>query len=382
MNDLNQAPDTPLSFSPEEMTLYARHLTLPEIGWAGQQRLKAARVLVVGAGGLGSSLLLYLAAAGVGTIGIVDGDRVDASNLHRQVLYTLEDVGQLKAEAAKARLQALNSHIQIETYPMFLTADNALKLFQNYDIIADGTDNFPTRYLVNDACVLSGKINVYASIFKFEGQVAVFNFPLPNGTRSPNYRDLYPTPPPPDAVPSCAEAGVLGVLPGIIGTLQANEVIKIIAGVGEALAGKLLVMDTAFLDVHILKIRKKHEFPITELIDYETFCNPIQTTEIPSISVQQFQEMQIKNIDFQLIDVREMDEHTAFNLGGAWIPLAKIAENVSQIQKNKPVIIYCQSGKRSREAIKLLKSIKKFDNLFNLEGGIVTWQLNKKEGSA
>ena len=230
-----------IALSPPELRRYARHITIPEFGIAGQQKLKAAKVLVIGSGGLGSPVLLYLAAAGVGTIGIVDFDIVDESNLQRQVLFTVDDVGASKAQTAKKRLQALNPHIKVIVHETRFTRDNALDIIKDYDVVADGTDNFPTRYLVNDACVLSGKVNVYASIFQFEGQVSVFNYKYPDGSRGPNYRDMFPEPPPPGLVPNCAEGGVLGVLPGIIGSLQASEVIKVITGVGEPLAGRLFL---------------------------------------------------------------------------------------------------------------------------------------------
>ncbi|MEL6867590.1 MAG: molybdopterin-synthase adenylyltransferase MoeB, partial [Bacteroidota bacterium] len=260
------------SLSPQEMARYARHLAIPEFNVEGQKKLKKAKVLVIGSGGLGSPVLLYLTAAGIGHIGIVDFDVVDDSNLQRQVLFTVDDVGKSKAETAKKRLQALNPYVNFTVYNTAFTRDNALELIQEYDVVADGTDNFQTRYLVNDACVLAGKVNVYASIFRFEGQVSVFNYPNADGERGPNYRDLFPEPPPPGLVPNCAEGGVLGVLPGIIGSMQASEVIKVITGVGEPLSGRLFLYDAASFTTRILKVGKRADTQITELIDYDVFC--------------------------------------------------------------------------------------------------------------
>ena len=380
-------------FSRAELARYARHFVLPDFGIEGQRRLKNSSVLVVGAGGLGCPMLLYLAAAGVGRIGIVDPDRVDDSNLQRQVLYTTADVGKYKVEAAKERLLALNPHITIDTYPFGLTSANALKIMELYDLVADGTDNFPTRYLVNDACVLQNKVNVYASIFRFEGQVSVFNFSKNDGERGVNYRDIFPTPPPPGLVPDCAEGGVLGVLPGIIGSMQASEVIKILSGVGEPLAGRLFIFDAADFTTRVLKLSKNPNYqPITELIDYDMFCglktentveNAQNTVEernpdnvgkgsFSEITVQDFQKWRTQNIDFQLIDVREGYEYEAANLGGTLIPLNNLAHNLDMISKEKPVVVHCKSGARSAKAIELLKSYG-FTNLFNLKGGILAY---------
>ncbi len=374
MSDLKRGAPSNHPFSTAEQALYARHLVLPELGLEGQKKLKAAKVLVVGAGGLGSPLLLYLAAAGVGKIGIVDGDKVDYSNLHRQVLYTTEDVGKPKVQAAKERLQQLNSYIKIDTFFEFLNRDNALNIISEYDIIADGSDNFPTRYLVNDACVICNKINVYASIFRFEGQVSVFNYVNKNGSRGVNYRDLYPVPPAPDSVPNCAESGVLGVLPGIIGSMQANEVIKIITNIGEPLAGRLFVFDAASFNSLILKINKKSNTQITELLDYEQFCNTPLPKQIRSISVEKLYKLKAEKTDFQLIDVREPHEYQDYNIGGELIPLSKLKQNISRIAKDKVVVIHCQSGKRSSDAIHILESLDHYTNLYNLEGGIEAWK--------
>jgi sulfur-carrier protein adenylyltransferase/sulfurtransferase len=372
-----------MDFSRAELARYARHFVLPEFGMEGQRRLKNSSVLVVGAGGLGCPMLLYLAAAGVGRIGIVDPDRVDDSNLQRQVLYTTSDVGKYKVEAAKERLLALNPHIQIETYPFGLTSANALKIIELYDLVADGTDNFPTRYLVNDACVLQGKVNVYASIFRFEGQVSVFNFSKNKEERGVNYRDIFPTPPPPGLVPDCAEGGVLGVLPGIIGSMQASEVIKILSGVGEPLTGRLFIFDAADFTTRVLKLSKNPNYqPITELIDYDMFCGlkteniveNAQNTEGPlsEISVQELVKWKAQNIDFQLVDVREGYEYEAANIGGTLIPLNILANNLDIISKEKPVVVHCKSGARSAKAIELLKS-HGFTNLINLKGGILAY---------
>ena len=363
-----------MNLSTAEMGRYARHIAIPEFGIEGQKRLKAAKVLVIGAGGLGSPLLLYLAAAGIGHIGIVDFDVVDESNLQRQVLYNLNDIGQAKAVIAQKRLKQLNPHIKVKIYPIAFTKDNALDIIKDYDVVADGTDNFPTRYLVNDACVLADKVNVYASIFRFEGQVAVFNYLHKNGERGPNYRDMFPQPPPPGMVPNCAEGGVLGVLPGIIGSLQANEVIKVVTGVGEPLSGRLFLFDAASFTTRTLKLRKNPHTKITKLIDYEQFCGiSSENGQAPlkEITPEEFKKMQLKEEDFQLIDVREPYEYKVANLGGQLIPLSKVPEHIDKISRNKKVIVYCRSGKRSATAIQQLQTLGGFDNLYNLKGGIL-----------
>ena len=360
-------------FSPTELARYARHFAIPEFGMEAQLKLKRSKVLVIGAGGLGSPLLLYLAAAGVGHLGIVDFDRVDDSNLQRQVLYTVDDIGKSKAIRASERLRELNPHIEITAYPEPLSTDNALELFNQYDVVADGTDNFPTRYLVNDACVLTGKVNVYASIFRFEGQVSVFNFPEKDGERGPNYRDLFPEPPPPGMVPSCAEGGVLGVLPGIIGSLQANEVIKVITGVGEPLSGRLFLFDAASFTTRTLQVGKRPDTRIEKLINYEEFCGMVPNAAVKTISVSELRNWQAVTKEVQLIDVRELHEYEVFNIGGELIPLSQIESAVSRIATDRPVVIYCQSGKRSAQAIERLQALQPFDNLLNLEGGIIAW---------
>lgn len=345
---------------------YARHLALPDFDVQAQQKLKAAKVLVVGAGGLGSPLLLYLAAAGVGTLGIVDFDTVDLSNLQRQILYTPQDLGKSKAHAAAERIRALNPLIQVVVHETALNADNALHIIAQYDLVADGTDNFPTRYLVNDACVLLDKINVYASIFRYEGQVSVFNFPLADGHRGLNYRNLYPEPPPPGTVPSCAEGGVLGVLPGIIGSMQANEVIKIITGIGEALVGKLFLFDAASMSSRIIKLMAQAPYPITALRDTNYYCTPAQL-EVPSIDKITLAQWQTEGRSFQLIDVRQPEEYARQNLGGLLIPLGEILDNLDKIDRHHPVVIHCQSGMRSKEAILLLQRQLGWQHLYNLQ---------------
>ena len=370
--------------TPSELARYSRHLLLPGFHREGQEKLKAAKVLVVGAGGLGAPLLSYLVAAGVGTIGLVDFDVVDESNLHRQVLFTVDDVGRPKVEAAAERLHRQNPHVELRTYNKPLTAGNALDIIKDYDVVADGTDNFPTRYLVNDACVLQGKVNVYAAIFRFEGQVSVFNYVDDQGERGPNYRDLFPTPPPPGLVPSCAEGGVLGVLPGIVGSLQANEVIKVVSEIGESLSGRLLLLDALTLENRTLTIHRNPNNPLngahptqTGLIDYEQFCGASATekgrTTVTEISVQELHRRRQQQEDFQLIDVREPYEYEIANLGGTLMPLGEIDQCVSQIATDRPVIIHCRSGARSEKAVRRLSQQYGFTNLCSLTGGILAW---------
>lgn len=378
-----------IEFSPEELGHYSRHLSIPEIGMEGQKKLKAAKVLAVGTGGLGAPLLQYLAAAGVGTIGIVDFDKVEASNLHRQVLFGAADVGRPKVEVAKERLQQINPHITINIHETRLTSENALEIIRDYDVVADGTDNFPTRYLVNDTCVMLDKPNVYGSIFQFEGQVSVFNYTDEEGNHGPNYRDMFAEPPPPGLVPSCAEAGVLGVLPGIIGCLQASEVIKIVTGVGEVLAGKLFLFDALDFSTRTVNVEKDPDNPlrgenpeITELIDYEAFCGvgsngqteeQNSEEEVPEVSVERYKEWVEGGEPVQLIDVREPYEYEIAQIGGELIPLKSIADNADKISRDKKVVVHCRSGKRSADAIKELQEKFDFDNLYNLKGGILAW---------
>lgn len=370
-----------ITFSKEELARYNRHIIIPEFGLEAQQKLKAAKVLIVGSGGLGSPALLYLAAAGVGTIGIIDFDVVDDSNLQRQILFGVESIGKPKVEAAKARLEALNPHINIILHNTQLTSQNALDILKDYDIVADGTDNFPTRYLVNDATVLLGKPNVYASIFQFEGQVSVFNYTGKDGVPGPNYRDLYPTPPPPGLVPSCAEGGVLGVLPGIIGSLQALEVIKVITGVGEPLVGRFYMFDALNFESRTFNISRRDDNPlngknpsITTLIDYEQFCG-MKAVEKPvrEISAGELYEWQVKGEPFQLIDVREQHEYDIVNIGGELIPLATVAANADKLSRDTRVVVHCKMGGRSAKAIRELEEKFGFTNLYNLKGGILAY---------
>ncbi|MFM7400287.1 MAG: molybdopterin-synthase adenylyltransferase MoeB [Bacteroidota bacterium] len=369
-----------IQFSRAELARYDRHIIIPDFGMEAQQKLKAARVLVVGSGGLGSPLLLYLAAAGVGTIGIVEFDTVDDSNLQRQVLYGQEDVGRLKADAAKARLVSLNPHIDIVLHHTRLTSENALDIVRQYDVVADGTDNFPTRYLVNDACVLAGKTNIYASIFQFEGQVSVFNYTNNAGETGPNYRDLYPAPPPPGLVPSCAEGGVLGVLPGIIGSMQASEVIKVVTGVGEPLSGRLFIFDALQFETRIFKIRRRSDNPlngdnpsIRQLVDYEFFCGLKELKPVREITVEELLNWQTAGEQFQLIDVREPAEYESVNLGALLVPLSTVSEKQHHIARDSKVVIHCKSGARSARAIRELEDKFGFDNLYNLKGGITEY---------
>ena len=373
-----------IQFSKKELERYSRHLIIPEFNIEGQRKLKTAKVLVVGTGGLGAPVLSYLVAAGVGHIGIIDFDIVDESNLQRQILFTVDDIGKPKVEVAAERLRKQNPNVHIKTYNTQLTSANALDIIKDYDVVADGTDNFPTRYLVNDACVLLGKVNVYASIFRFEGQASVFNYTDKNGKTGPNYRDLFPTPPPPGLVPSCAEGGVIGVLPGILGCLQANEVIKVVAGVGEPLSGRLFLFDALSFETRTLKIYRDPENPLngenptqTKLIDYEQFCGingqADEAAKVREITVEELKEWKDAHKEYQLIDVREPYEYEIANLEGELIPLGQIEEAINKIASDKQVVVHCRSGARSAKAIKLLEEKYGFRNLYNLKGGILAW---------
>lgn len=375
-----------VKFSPEELARYSRHIILPDFNIEGQKKLKQAKVLVVGTGGLGAPLLLYLTAAGVGTIGLVDFDVVDDSNLQRQVLFTRDDIGIPKVVAAKKRLEALNPYVKFITYQTGLTSDNAIDIIKDYDVVADGTDNFPTRYLVNDACVLLGKVNVYASIYRFEGQATVFNYTNKDGELGPNYRDLFPTPPPPGLVPSCAEGGVLGVLPGILGSLQANEVIKVISGVGETLSGRLFLFDAATFETRTLKIKRRKDNPLNGenptqkgLIDYQQFCgvggeeSHGEKKPVKSINVKQLDTLIKEKANIQIVDVREAYEYDIANIHGELMPKSEVTNHISKIAKDKQVIVHCRSGKRSADVIEILQDKYGFENLYNLEGGILAW---------
>lgn len=364
------------AFSDLENQRYHRHFILPELGIMGQQKLSQAKVLVIGAGGLSCPLLQYLAAAGVGYIGIMDADIVAISNLHRQILYSESEVGALKVQAAKQALLRINPHIHIECYPYLCTSENALEIFAQYDVIADGSDNFATRYLVNDACVLTGKPLVYGAINRFEGQLAVFNLRNENGFFSSNYRDIFPLPPLPGEVLDCAEAGVLGVLPGIIGSMQALEVIKILTQIGKPLIDTLFYINTLTFETHHLLIEKDEANPLTGktptqtgLIDYALFCNA-PSTSIQEISPAMLRQWQTEGRVFQLIDVREAAEYAQENIGGLSLPLSTLRAHVSQIRQDIPVVVHCQSGKRSKTAIEILKNELNFRDLYNLTGGL------------
>ncbi|HEU4521102.1 MAG TPA: molybdopterin-synthase adenylyltransferase MoeB [Thermoanaerobaculia bacterium] len=359
----------------EETERYARHLSLPEIGEEGQRRLKRASVLIIGAGGLGSPSAMYLAAAGVGRIGLVDFDRVDASNLQRQILYGESAIGEKKLDAAWQRLHDINRHIRIETFNDRLSSRNALDLFEPYDIVLDGTDNFPTRYLVNDACVLLGKANVYGSVFRFDGQAAVFD-----AGRGPCYRCVYPDPPPPHLVPSCAEGGVLGVLPGIVGTIQATEAIKLITGAGEPLIGRLLLVDALSMRFRTLKLEKNPQCricganrEIRELIDYEEFCNPVNELNISAAELAQRLSNET-NGEVVVIDVREPYEWDAGHLPEArHIPLQQVQRRIGEIPREAEIVMVCRSGGRSANAQQFLLA-QGFKRVKNLVGGMIAWK--------
>ena len=341
------------------MNRYARHLALPNFGEEGQQKLSRGSVLIVGAGGLGSPASLYLAAAGVGRIGLVDFDDVDITNLQRQVLYGTSDVGKPKLDAARARLVDLNPDIEVVTHHGALMSENALDVLHGYDVVLDGTDNFPTRYLVNDACVLLGKPNVYGSIFRFDGQASVFD-----ARSGPCYRCLYPEPPPPHLVPSCAEGGVLGVLPGVIGTIQAVETIKLLAGIGETLLGRLLLFDALRMEFRMLKLRTQHDkhAAVTALIDYDAFCNPANADEVT-----------VWPRDAVLVDVRESFEWRAGHIDGArHIPLGELANRLDELPRDADIVLYCASGARSSRALDVLRDAG-FARAKHLKGGYVEW---------
>jgi len=347
--------------SEKEKARYARHLILPEIGEKGQLKLKQSKVLVVGAGGLGCPILQYLTAAGVGTIGIIDFDKVEESNLQRQILYSSEDIGKYKADAAKDKLSKQNLHINLISHILYLTSSNALEIISQYDMVVDGSDNFATRYLINDACVILSKPFVFGSIFKFEGQVSVFNYKA-----GPTYRCLYPLPPAAGEVPNCAETGVIGVLPGICGTLQANEVIKIITGVGEVLAGKLLTFDALTMQFNLFSVKLNQDNQkIKKLIDYNIFCGTIN-----EISVEELKRKLANKEDFQLIDVREEAEYADMNIGGTLIPIKSLESSLNRLDAEREIIVHCASGARSKMAVSFLKE-KGFKKVFNLKNGLL-----------
>jgi sulfur-carrier protein adenylyltransferase/sulfurtransferase len=363
----------------DEILRYSRHLIMPEVGMEGQQKLKAARVLCIGAGGLGSPLALYLAAAGVGTLGIVDFDVVDFTNLQRQIIHSTADVGRKKLDSAAEKLKAINPFVNVKTFETRLSSQNALELFREFDIIADGTDNFPTRYLVNDACVLTGKPNVYGSIFRFEGQASVFAT-----EEGPCYRCLYPEPPPPGLVPSCAEGGVLGILPGLVGVMQATEVIKLILGAGEPLIGRLLLIDALGMKFRELKLRKNPDCPacgthpaVTELIDYNEFCGirgeekPVETG-IPEMQVEELKRRLDAGENLFVLDVREPHEYQICNIGGYLIPLGDLPKRVNELDSSREIVAHCRSGVRSGKAVAFLQQAG-FKKVYNLAGGILAW---------
>src|SRR5438105_3243350 len=363
-----------------ELLRYSRHLILPDVGVPGQEKLKAARLLLIGAGGLGSPAALYLAAAGVGTLGLVDFDNVDVTNLQRQILHGTKDVGRPKLQSARERIADVNPHVRLETYETALTSKNALDIISGYDIVVDGTDNFATRYLVNDACVLLGKPNVYGSIFRFEGQASVFG--LPDG---PCYRCLFPEPPPPGLVPSCAEGGVLGVLPGIVGSIQAMETIKLILGSGDNLIGRLLLFDALGMKFRELKLRKNPNCPmcgstrtIHKLIDYYEFCGvrgeeaPAPNIQVPEITPRELQARLDRGDDLFILDVREPHEYQICNLKGHLIPLGELPRRVHELDSSREIVAHCRSGKRSAEAVDFLRKAG-FRKVLNMKGGILAW---------
>ncbi len=370
------------ALTPEEMGRYSRHLILPEVGEAGQLKLKAARVLCIGAGGLGAPLTMYLAAAGVGTIGMVDFDVVEASNLHRQVIHGTSDIGRSKLDSAEDSLRAINPNTKIVKFETKLTSENALEIFKDFDIVADGTDNFPTRYLVNDACVLSGIPNVYASIYRFEGQASVFAT-----EDGPCYRCLYPEPPPPGLVPSCAEGGVLGILPGLLGIIQATEVIKLILGQGEPLVGRLLLVDTLAMRFRELKLHKNPACPacgthrtVTKLIDYAEFCGIPPKSAEPAAVVNCVPQMQVTELKRRMdagenifvLDVREPYEFAIAQIGGHLVPLGDLPQRVQELDPNREIVVQCKSGARSQRAAEFLAQ-NGFKRVYNLAGGIIAW---------
>ena len=366
--------------SNEEVARYSRHLIMPEVGMTGQRKLKAASVLMIGTGGLGAPLGMYLAAAGVGRLGLVDFDVVDASNLQRQIIHGTKDVGRPKIASARDRIEDINPHVEIETHETRLTSANALSLFVNYDIVVDGTDNFPTRYLVNDACVLTGKPNVYGSIFRFEGQASVFW-----AERGPCYRCLYPEPPPPGLVPSCAEGGVLGVLPGIIGAIQANETIKIILGAPDIMVNRLLLFDAWRMRFRELKLRKNPDCPvcgvnptIRELIDYEEFCGITQQPEtkptMEEITATELKQRLDQGDDIQIVDVREPHEYEIGQIPNSkLIPLGQVLNRMNEIDSGRETVVHCKMGGRSAKAIEALQRSGFPGHLVNLKGGITAW---------
>ncbi|HYN14254.1 MAG TPA: molybdopterin-synthase adenylyltransferase MoeB [Terriglobales bacterium] len=368
-----------MTLSNEEVLRYSRHLIMPEVGMEGQLKLKAAMVLCIGAGGLGSPLAMYLAAAGVGTLGIVDFDVVDFTNLQRQIIHSTDDVGRKKLESAEESIKGINPFVEVRKFETRLTSENALSIFRDFDIVVDGTDNFPTRYLVNDACVLAGKPNVYGSIFRFEGQASVL------ATKDgPCYRCWYPEPPPPGLVPSCAEGGVLGILPGLVGVIQATETVKLILGKGEPLIGRVLLVDALGMRFRELKLRKNPDCPvcgqhptITRLIDYQEFCGirgeeaPV-TTKVPEIQPEELKQRLDAGEDIFILDVREPHEYQICNLNGYLIPLGNLPKRVHELDSSREIVAHCRSGVRSAKAVDFLRQAG-FRKVKNLAGGVLAW---------
>ena len=366
----------------DDLSRYSRHLILPEVGVEGQRKLKAARVLCVGTGGRGSPLALYLAAAGVGTLGLVDFDVVDASNLQRQIIHSTADIGRKKLDSAEEKLKALNPALNVVKHDTLLSSANALDILKDYDVVADGTDNFPTRYLVNDACVLLGKPNAYGSIFRFEGQASVFG-----AKDGPCYRCLYPEPPPPGLVPSCAEGGVLGILPGLIGVIQATEAIKLILGVGKPLIGRLLLVDALKMRFRELRLRKNPECPVcgthptvTQLIDYQQFCGLESASDVPKAVKNGIPQLSVKDLkrrmdageNLFILDVREPFEYQIANIGGKLIPQNEVPQRIGEIDRSQEIIVHCKAGGRSQRIAEFLKQ-SGYPNVTNLAGGILAW---------
>jgi len=365
-----------VQLSAKELQRYSRHLIMPEVTAEGQKRLKAASVLCIGAGGLGSPAALYLACAGVGTLGLVDFDRVDLTNLQRQVLHGTKDIGRSKLESACDRLQDINPEIELKLHDCRFSSGNAQQIVADYDVVVDGSDNFATRYLSNDVCVFARKPNVYGSVFRFEGQTTVFAPHL----SGPCYRCLFPEPPPPDSVPNCAQAGVLGVLPGIIGMLQAVETIKLILGIGEPLIGRLVHFEALKVHFRELKLRRDPQCPVCGEnptifgpIDYDQFCGAREDGSVPAVSVQELKRKMDASEAFELVDVREPFEFEIARIDGAkLIPLSEIAERADELQREQPIVVHCHSGRRSAQAVRLLQQ-RGFANVYNLEGGIDAW---------
>lgn len=363
-------------FTSEELRHYSRQMAMPQFGAEGQKKLKNSKVAVIGAGGLGAPVLQYLSAAGVGTMGIFDFDVVEENNLHRQILFNTDDIEKPKVQVAKERLEKLNPHINVAAHNIRITSDNVLEQLKNYDLFVDGSDNFQTRYIVNDAALLIDVPLVYGSIYRFEGQVTVFNYVDKDEKRGPDLRDLYPDPPDSGLIPDCSTAGVLGMLPGVIGSIQATEVIKILAGIGVVLSGKLLVMDLLNMDNEMISFSKPYKDRKVDLLKVKERLKNYRTdiTDIQKISARELSSLINSSEDISLIDVRTLEEHKRFNIGGKLIPLDEIASASDQIDTGIKTVIYCQSGQRSAEAIRKLREIFNGHQLYNLDGGVEAWR--------